>query len=59
MNLQTVRRWFPVILAGISILVFIRLGCDVGCGNITELQNATAPHPSMFQSFLNLWSFSG
>jgi len=59
MNAQTVYRWFPVILAGLSILVFIRLGCDVGCGNITELQNVTTPHYSMFQSFLNLWSFSG
>ena len=53
MNTQTVRRWFPVILTGISILVYLRLGCveGTGCMNVTEYH----PYQSQFQQFMNNW----
>ena len=59
MELRTVRRLMPVItvmLVVVGAIVYFRLGCETGCGNVTELLQQQQQHQSAFNSFMSLWS---
>ena len=45
-----------VMLVVVGAIVYFRLGCETGCGNVTELLQQQQQHQSAFNSFMSLWS---